>query len=72
MVVFCGNLKEKEKQLLASCKDKASKLIVINLSETEKNENRVVGFADQNLEEDMRLPGGAVLKRGKIEGGGSG
>lgn len=66
MVVFCGNLKEKEKQLLASCKDKASKLIVINLSETEKNENRVVGFADQNLEEDMRLPGGAVLKGGKL------
>ncbi|XP_044058021.1 interferon-induced very large GTPase 1 [Siniperca chuatsi] len=62
VVVFCGNLREKEKQLLASCKDMASNLILIDLSDTEKNENRVVGFVDQNLEEDMGLPGGSVLQ----------
>lgn len=62
VVVFCGNLKEKEKQLLASCKDKANKLILVYLSETEKNENTVVGFVDQNLEEDLGLPRQAVLQ----------
>lgn len=39
---------------------------MINLLETEKNENRVVGFVDESLKEDMRLPGGAVLKGGKL------
>uniref|UniRef100_A0A8C4H1P7 GTPase, very large interferon inducible 1-like 2 n=1 Tax=Dicentrarchus labrax TaxID=13489 RepID=A0A8C4H1P7_DICLA len=66
VVVFCGNLREKEKQLLASCKLMASKLILIDLSDTEKNENRVVGFADQNLEENMGLPGGSVLQGGAL------
>ncbi|KAM7399285.1 hypothetical protein PAMP_018566 [Pampus punctatissimus] len=61
VVVFCGNLREKEKQLLASCKDVASKLILIDVSDMERNENRVVGFVGQNLEEDMRLPNGSVL-----------
>lgn len=64
VVVFCGNLREKEKQLLAFCKDTASKLIVVDLSDTEKNENRVVGFVDQNLEKDMGLPEGSVLQGG--------
>lgn len=66
VVVFCGNLRGKEKQLLASCKDMASKLILIDLSDTEKNENRVVGFVDQNLEEDMGLPRGSVLQGGAL------
>ncbi|XP_068592391.1 up-regulator of cell proliferation-like, partial [Cebidichthys violaceus] len=62
VVVFCGNLTEKEKQLLASCKDTASKLILIDLSDAEKNENSVVGFVDQNFEEYMSLPGVSVLQ----------
>lgn len=66
VVVFCGNLKEKEKHLLASCKNIASKLIVINLSEMEKNESRVVGFADQNIEEDIGLPREAVIQGGAL------
>lgn len=68
VVVFCGNLKEREKQLLASCKDNANKLLVINLSETESenSENRVVGFVDENLEEDIGLPGGSVHQGGAL------
>ncbi|XP_073337930.1 up-regulator of cell proliferation [Pagrus major] len=62
VVVFCGNLREKERQLLASCKDLASKLILIDLSDTEENENRVVGFADQNLGQVIGLPTGSVLQ----------
>ena len=62
VVVFCGNLREKERQLLASCKDLASNLIVIDLSDTGENENRVVGFADQNLGQVMGLPRGSVLQ----------
>ncbi|XP_070762538.1 interferon-induced very large GTPase 1 [Enoplosus armatus] len=62
VVVFCGNLREREKQLLASCKYMASNFILIDLSDTETNENRTVGFVDQNLEEDMGLPGGSVLQ----------
>lgn len=68
VVVFCGNLKEKEKQLLASCKDKANKLILVNMSEMEKNENTVVGFVEQNLEEDVGLPRQAVLQGGALSG----
>ncbi|KAI4815187.1 hypothetical protein KUCAC02_005344 [Chaenocephalus aceratus] len=60
VVVFCGNLREKEKQVLASCKYMAHKLILIDLSDAENNDNRVVGFAGQNLEEYMELPGGSV------------
>lgn len=66
VVVFCGNLRDKEKQLLASCKNMASKLILIDLSDTERNENRVVGFVDQNLELDMGLPRGSVLQGGAL------
>ncbi|KAM9359472.1 interferon-induced very large GTPase 1 [Symphorus nematophorus] len=62
VVVFCGNLREKDRQLLASCKHMTSRLILIDLSDTETNENRVVGFVDQNLEEDVGLPRGSVLK----------
>ncbi|GLD57347.1 interferon-induced very large GTPase 1-like protein [Lates japonicus] len=62
VIVFCGNLREKEKQLLASCKDMTSKLILIDVSDTEKNENSVVGFVSTNLEEDISLPKGSVLQ----------
>ncbi|XP_060928465.1 interferon-induced very large GTPase 1 [Limanda limanda] len=62
MIVFCGTLKEKDKQLLASCRDMASKLILIDISDTEKNEHSVVGFVGINLEQDMGLPEGSVLQ----------
>uniref|UniRef100_UPI0037E8AEFC interferon-induced very large GTPase 1 n=1 Tax=Semicossyphus pulcher TaxID=241346 RepID=UPI0037E8AEFC len=62
VVVFCGNLREKEKQLLATYKHMASKLILIDLSDTETYGNRVVGFADQNLGENLGLPEGSVLQ----------
>ncbi|KAK5868655.1 hypothetical protein PBY51_009649 [Eleginops maclovinus] len=62
VVVFCGNIREKDKQLLASCKYMAHKLILIDLSDAENNDNRVVGFAVQNLEEYMELPGGSVVQ----------
>nr|XP_019943536.1 PREDICTED: interferon-induced very large GTPase 1-like isoform X2 [Paralichthys olivaceus]XP_019943537.1 PREDICTED: interferon-induced very large GTPase 1-like isoform X2 [Paralichthys olivaceus] len=61
-IVFCGNLREKERQLLASCKDMASKLILIDISDTEKNEHSVVGFVGVNLEQAMGLPEGSVLQ----------
>nr|XP_040046938.1 interferon-induced very large GTPase 1 [Gasterosteus aculeatus aculeatus] len=62
VVVFCGNLGEKEMQLVASCKDMASKLILVDLSYVEKNENSVVRFVDQNLEKYMALPGVSVVQ----------
>ena len=62
VIVFCGNLTEKDKQLLASCKSMASKLILIDISETEKNEHSVVGFVGVNLEQYMGLPEGSVLQ----------
>ncbi|XP_071768239.2 interferon-induced very large GTPase 1 [Centroberyx gerrardi] len=68
MVVFCGNLREKEKCLLASWKGMASKLMLIDLSDDveEKNEKRVVGFVAQNLEEEVGLPKGSVLSGGGV------
>ncbi|XP_026169277.1 interferon-induced very large GTPase 1 [Mastacembelus armatus] len=67
VVVFSGNLREKEKQVLASCREMARKLILIDLSdESEKEENRVVGFVGQNLEENMGLPEGSVLQGGAL------
>ncbi|XP_076748149.1 up-regulator of cell proliferation-like [Maylandia zebra] len=62
IVVFCGNLKEKEKLLLASCKDTNSKLILIDLLDTERNGSRVVGFVDENLEKYMGLPEESVIQ----------
>ncbi|KAM6932918.1 interferon-induced very large GTPase 1 [Xenentodon cancila] len=59
VVVFCGELREKEKQLLVSCKNVANKIILIDLSETDKQENRVVEFV--GLEEQLQLPKGSVL-----------
>nr|XP_057936698.1 interferon-induced very large GTPase 1 isoform X2 [Doryrhamphus excisus] len=60
VLVFCKNLKDKEKQLLASCKD-TTKLILIDLSETEITEDRTVGFLDPNLQEELGLPDESVL-----------
>ncbi|XP_040902463.1 interferon-induced very large GTPase 1 isoform X2 [Toxotes jaculatrix] len=62
VIVFCGNLREKDRQLLKSCKDMASKLILIDISDAEKNENSVVGFVCPNLQEDIGLPEGSVLQ----------
>lgn len=66
VIVFCGSLKEKEKHLLLSCKNIARKLIVVNLTDTEKNEGRVVGFANQNVEEDLGIPREEVIKGGDL------
>ncbi|XP_039987099.1 interferon-induced very large GTPase 1 [Xiphias gladius] len=62
LIVFCGNLGEKDKQVLASCKDMASKVILIDVSDTEKNKNNVLGFVGLSLEEGMGLPKGSVLQ----------
>ncbi|KAM4566835.1 interferon-induced very large GTPase 1 [Odontesthes bonariensis] len=62
VVVFCGDLREKEKQLLMSCKNMASKLILIDLSDSETKEKSTVGFVDQNLKEHMGLPEESVLQ----------
>ncbi|XP_061575362.1 interferon-induced very large GTPase 1 [Cololabis saira] len=64
VVVFCGDLREKDKQLLVSCKDIAKKIILIDFSETDKQENRVVEFV--GLEEQMGLPKGSVLPGGTL------
>uniref|UniRef100_A0A3Q1GYG9 GTPase, very large interferon inducible 1-like 2 n=1 Tax=Acanthochromis polyacanthus TaxID=80966 RepID=A0A3Q1GYG9_9TELE len=61
VVVFCGDLREKDRQLLAFCKDTASKLILVDLADAKRNENRAVGFVDENLEEDMKLSKGLAL-----------
>lgn len=57
VVVFCGDLGEKQMQLLASCKDETSNLIIIDLSK----DNAVTGGFDQN---DNR-----VIKRGDLTEG---
>lgn len=54
VVVFCGDIKEKQMQLLASCKDKTSNLIMIDLS----TENAVTGLFDQSTDK--------VIKRGDL------
>lgn len=50
VVVFCGDLKEKQMQLLASYKDNTSNLIIIDLS----NENTVTGGVDQSADKVIR------------------
>lgn len=61
VVVFCGNLREKEKQQLIACKDMTNKLILIDLSDLDNNENRIVEFDDQKLEEYIGLPEVSVI-----------
>ncbi|CAL8350461.1 unnamed protein product [Arctogadus glacialis] len=68
VVVFCGSLKEKEKDLLALWKGMASKLILIDLKPPPEDEGtkRVVGFVSKSLEEDLGLPKGSVLSGGGL------
>ncbi|KAM4742414.1 interferon-induced very large GTPase 1 [Anableps anableps] len=61
VIIFCGNLKEKEKQLLVSCKGMASKLILIDVNDIEREENTTIGCGGQTLEECLALPKGSVL-----------
>ncbi|XP_029373638.1 interferon-induced very large GTPase 1 [Echeneis naucrates] len=62
VIVFCGTLREKDKQLIAYCKDAAKKFILIDLLDAEKNENSVVGFVGQSVEEAIGLPEGSALQ----------
>ncbi|CAJ1065439.1 interferon-induced very large GTPase 1 [Xyrichtys novacula] len=62
VVIFCGDLREKDKQLLDSCKHMANKLILIDLSDTEEHDNRTVGFADQDVGKNLGLPEESVLQ----------
>lgn len=62
VVVFCGNLREKEKEILSLCKNIASKLILVDVSDCDRRENSTVGFIEQNLEETTGLPKESVLK----------
>lgn len=62
VVVFCGDLREKDKQLLASYQQMTSNLILIDFSDIEKHDNRVVEFADQKLCESLGLSEGSVLQ----------
>lgn len=50
VVVFCGDLKEKQMQLLASCKDKTSNLLIVDLS----NANTVAGVFDQSTDKVIK------------------
>ncbi|XP_061636889.1 interferon-induced very large GTPase 1 [Phyllopteryx taeniolatus] len=61
IIVFCENPTEKEKELLATCKDMTTKLIVIDLSEIETREDRVVKFVGKTLQDQICLPDGSVV-----------
>ncbi|XP_047246847.1 interferon-induced very large GTPase 1 [Girardinichthys multiradiatus] len=61
VIIFCGDVKDKEKQLLVSCKGMASKLILIDISGTEREETTVMGCGGKTLEEFLGLPNGAVV-----------
>lgn len=50
VVVFCGDLKEEQTQLIASCKDKASNVIIIDLSD----DHTVTGAFDQSTDKVIR------------------
>ncbi|XP_012732903.2 interferon-induced very large GTPase 1 [Fundulus heteroclitus] len=61
VMIFCGDFKEKEKHLLLSCKDMASKLILIDVSGTEGEENTNMGCDGQTLKDCLGLSEGSVL-----------
>ncbi|XP_077396282.1 uncharacterized protein gvin1l2 [Festucalex cinctus] len=61
VIFFCENPKEKEKQLIASCKNMTSKLILIDRSETDSIEDRAVRFIGKNIQEAIGLPDGSVV-----------
>ncbi|XP_014828291.1 PREDICTED: interferon-induced very large GTPase 1-like [Poecilia mexicana] len=56
VIIFCGDFKEKEKQLLESCKAMASKLILIDVYGTEGDGNTTMGYGGQSLQECLWLP----------------
>ncbi|XP_019743255.1 uncharacterized protein gvin1l2 [Hippocampus comes] len=61
VIFFCRNPKQKEKQLLAYCKDMTAKLILIDLSEAETMEDRVVKFVEKNLPEAIGHPDASIV-----------
>ncbi|CAG6003057.1 unnamed protein product [Menidia menidia] len=61
VVVFCGDLREREKQLLVSCINMASKIILIDLTDMEMKKESTVGFVDVSLKQQMGLPEENVL-----------
>lgn len=62
VVVFCGQLHEKEKQILASCNNLAKKLIVVDVSETEKNVKSNLGFAGVSFGRTTGIPKESVVQ----------
>ena len=68
VVVVCGTLKEKDRDLLSLWKGMASKLILIDLKPPPEDEgaNRAVGFVSKSLEEDVGLPKDSVLSGGGL------
>ncbi|XP_029025977.1 up-regulator of cell proliferation [Betta splendens] len=62
VVLFCGDLNEKERQILSACRNTARSLIVIELSDSQQDENAVVKFAGGNGKEHTELPQGSVLQ----------
>ncbi|PWA20168.1 hypothetical protein CCH79_00003845 [Gambusia affinis] len=61
VIIFCGDFKEKEKQLLESCKAMASKIILIDAYGTEGEENTTMGYGGQSLQECLWLPKESVF-----------
>ncbi|XP_061136942.1 interferon-induced very large GTPase 1 [Syngnathus typhle] len=61
VIVFCDNPEEKTKQLLASCNVMASKLILIDLAETENWKDRSVKFVSDSLQETTALPDASII-----------
>nr|XP_049582947.1 interferon-induced very large GTPase 1 isoform X2 [Syngnathus scovelli]XP_049582948.1 interferon-induced very large GTPase 1 isoform X3 [Syngnathus scovelli] len=61
VIVFCDNPKEKTKQLLASCNIMASKLILIDLTETENWKDRSVKFVSNSLQETTGLTDASII-----------
>ncbi|KAJ3590857.1 hypothetical protein NHX12_008805 [Muraenolepis orangiensis] len=68
LVVFCGTLREKDKDRLALWKGMASKLILIDLEQPldEEKGKIIVGFVSKSLQEEMDLPTGSVLSGGGL------
>ncbi|XP_077422508.1 uncharacterized protein gvin1l2 [Vanacampus margaritifer] len=61
VIFFCENPSENEKQLIASCKDMTSKLILIDRSETDTIKDRAVRFVGKNLQEEIGLADGSIV-----------
>uniref|UniRef100_A0A3P9H7V7 Si:dkey-202l22.6 n=1 Tax=Oryzias latipes TaxID=8090 RepID=A0A3P9H7V7_ORYLA len=61
IVVFCGNLQEKEKQLIVTCKEMASKLLLIDFSDTERSDNRAAEFVE--LPRESVLPANTLSEQ---------